>query len=148
VTDTARVLLTAAVLSATASAFFARRIGRLEAQPARLVGQLRLAQCAAVLLAAVGGIPAGLGIAESAVPNAHLDVTIGIGFVVLAALVLQREPRQALLLAAIGFLVHALLDLAHRPGWLPPDLAPRWCWIGSASYDVCMAAICYVARRR
>lgn len=147
-TDTARVLLTAAVLSATAAAFFARRLGHLEAQPARLVGELRLAQCAAVLLAAAGGIPAGLATAGSAVPAAHLDVAFGIAFVALAVVILQREPRQALLLAATGFLVHALLNLAHRPGWLSPDLAPRWYWIGGASYDACLAAICYLARRR
>jgi hypothetical protein len=62
--------------------------------------------------------------------------------------VIQREPRAALIIAATAFVAHALTDLAHRPGWLSPDLSPRWYVVGSAIYDVCVAALCYVATRR
>ena len=47
-------------------------------------------------------------------------------FVLLSGLVLLREPREGLFLVAAGFVLHALVDIAHRPGWLSPDLAPRW----------------------
>jgi hypothetical protein len=81
-------------------------------------------------------------------PDAHLDAAIGVGFVALAGLVLLREPRDGLFLAAAAYILHALVDLAHRPGWLSPDLAPRWYIVGCASYDVYIAALCYWARRR
>jgi len=149
VTDTARVLLTAGVLSASAIAALAWRTNRADPeQPERLIGELRLSQWVAVLLAATGGLPMGLAVAGSALPTAHLDLAIGVAFVGLAGLILQREPRQALLLATGGFLLHAVVDIAHRPGWLSPDLVPRWFVIGCASYDIFIAAVCYWARRR
>jgi hypothetical protein len=40
------------------------------------------------------------------------------------------------------------VDIAHRPGWLSPDLAPRWYIVGCASFNVYLAALCYLARRR
>jgi hypothetical protein len=149
-TDTARVLLTAAVLSGGAMVILAWQLTRTEAQsPARLIGQLRLAQCAAMLLAATGAVPMGLAIAASPdVSLAHLDVALGVVFVVVAGLVLLRDPRQGLLVAAIAFVAHALADLAHRPGWLPPSLAPRWFFVSCAVYDVLLAAVCYWGRRR
>ena len=148
-TDTARVLLTASVLSISVAWVFALRLRRLEAtDPARVVGELRLAHWAAVLLASLGGIPIGLAVAGSAIPLAHLDATIGLATAVLAGIVLNREPPQALRLASAGFIAHALLQLAHRPGWLPADLAPIWYTAGIATYDLCMAAICFWAPRR
>ncbi|HYN07424.1 MAG TPA: hypothetical protein VES67_08550 [Vicinamibacterales bacterium] len=149
-TDTARVLLTAAVLSAGAMVILAWQLLRTDAQsPARLIGQLRLAQCAAMLLAATGAVPMGLAIAVAPdVYLAHLDVALGVIFVVVAGLVLLRDPRQGLLVAAIAFVAHALTDLAHRPGWLPPALAPRWFFISCAVYDLLLAAVCYWGRRR
>jgi hypothetical protein len=89
-----------------------------------------------------------LSVAAEAVPSATLDVTIGAVLVLAAAAVIQREPRVALIIAATAFVAHALTDLAHRPGWLSPDLSPRWYIVGSAIYDVCVAALCYVATRR
>ncbi len=59
-----------------------------------------------------------------------------------------REPREALWLAALAFLAHALLDLAHRPGWLSTDVFPRAYLIGCAVYDGCLAGICFLARQR
>jgi len=149
VTDTARVLLTAGVLSLSAIVALAWRTSRTESNsPERLIGELRLSQWVAILLAATGGVPMGLAIAGSAIATAHLDLAIGVAFVGLAGLILQREPRQALLIATGGFLLHAIVDIAHRPGWLSPDLVPRWFIIGCASYDILIAAICYWARRR
>ena len=149
-TDTARVLLTAAVLSAAAMTVFAWQLMRTDpSDPARLIGELRLAQWAAMLLSAIGAIPMGLAVAAApAAPLAHLDVALAIGFVAVAGLVLLREPRQGLLIAAGGFMLHALVDLAHRPGLLSPGIAPRWFIVGCAIFDVYTAAVCYWARRR
>lgn len=148
-TDTARVLLAAALLSAATIGAFVWRLTRTDAdQPDRLVGELRLAQWAALLLAALGGVSIGLTVAFDAAPAGNLDALLGVAFVVLAGFVLHREPRDALLLVSTGFVLHALVDIAHRPGWLPPDVVPRWYAIGSAIYDVYVAAACYWARRR
>lgn len=146
--DTARVLLTAAVLSTTALAVFLWKLTRLDpAGPERLIGELRLAQLAALALAAMGALSIGLAIAQENAPLGSLEVTLGVAFVVLAAVVLRREPRDALLLAASGFLLHAMLNMAHRPGGLDP-IAPSWYAAGGAIYDVVFAAVCYWARRR
>ncbi len=149
VNDTARVLLTAAVLSGLAISMFAWRVARLDPGGSdRLIGELRLAQWAAVLLAGVGGIPIGLVVAGPAVPAANLDATLAVLFIGLAGIVLQREPRDGLLIVAAGFILHALVDLAHRPGWLPPSVTPRWYVVGCATYNVYLAGWCYWARRR
>jgi hypothetical protein len=143
------LILTIAALSAAVMAALAWRVVRSEsASPARLIAQLRVAQWAAVVLAAVGGISIGLSVAAEAVPAATLDVTIGAALVLASITVIQREPRVALIVAASAFVAHALTDLAHRPGWLSPDVSPRWYVVGSAIYDVCVAALCYVATRR
>ena len=149
-TDTARVLLTAAVLSAGALAILAWQVTKTDSHaPARLIGQLRLSQVAAMLLAATGALPIGLAIAAApTVQLAHLDAALGVIFVVLAGLVLQRDPRQGLLIAALAFIAHALVDLAHRPGLLSPALGPRWFFVSCAVYDVLVAAICYWGQRR
>ncbi|MCC7042669.1 MAG: hypothetical protein IT183_02325 [Acidobacteria bacterium] len=147
--DTARVLLTAAVLSAIALASFAWRVTRIDTDDTdRLIGELRLMQWAGVMLAAVSAIPIGLALAAPAAPLAHLDITLAAMFIGLAGLVLQRDPREGLLLACAGFFAHALIDIAHRPGWLAPDLAPRWYTIGCAIYNVFLAGWCFWVRRR
>jgi hypothetical protein len=149
VSDLARLLLTGSVLSLIALGTLGWRVTRLEAtHPGRLVGQLRLAQWAAVVLAAMGAIPIGLALAAPGVRLAHLDAAIGVMFVGIAGLVLPRDPREGLLLLVGSFLLHALLDIAHRPGWLAQGLGPPWFMAGSATYDVCLAALCYWARGR
>ena len=148
-TDTARVLLTAGLLSLATAVVFAGRLRRLDAaDPARLIGQLRLAQWAAVALATMGGAPIGLAVAGMNQPLAHLVLTLGVAFAVLAGAILQQEPPRALLFAAGGFIIHALVSLAHRPDWLSPALAPLWYTAGSATYAVCMATVCFWAARR
>lgn len=147
-TDTARVLLTAAVLSASGFGAFAWRVARLDAaSPERLVGQLRLGQLAAVALALLGGVPVGLALGAGPDGLAHLDAVIGLAFAAVAGYVLRQDPRNALALATAGFIAHALVNVAHQPGWLEADLAPEWFSIGCATYDVCLAGLCYWARR-
>ena len=143
------MLLTAAVLSAIALATFAWRVTRIDSDEAdRLIGELRLMQWAGVMLAGVSAIPIGLALAAADAPLAHLDIAVGVMFVGLAGFVLQRDPREGLLLACAGFFAHALIDIAHRPGWLSPDLAPRWYTVGCAIYNVFLAGWCFWARRR
>ena len=147
-TDTARVLLTAALLSSTALGVFVWMLSRVDpAGPERLIGQLRLAQWGALTLAATGAVSIGLAIASEGDPFGAIEVTSGVAFIVVAALVVQREPREALLLAAAGFILHALVDIAHRPGGLAP-IAPHWYAVGCAVYNVYFAAVCYWATRK
>lgn len=149
VTDTARVLLTAAVLSAVALATFAWHVTRIDHDSAdRLIGELRLLQWTGVVLAGVSGVPIGLALAAAGSPIAHLDIAIGVMFVGLAGFVLQRDPREGLLFAVAGFIAHALIDIAHRPGWLSPDLAPHWYSVGCAIHNLVLAGWCYWAWRR
>jgi hypothetical protein len=147
--DPARVMLAAAAASGAAVWLLAWRTARIDpSHPTRLVGELHVARWAAVLLAAVGAI--GIGVAVSAgdrtLPTP--DMATGVVFVGVAGLVLQRDPREGLLLAAGAFVIHALFNLAHRPGWLPVDLLPHWYVVGCATYDVVIAGLCFWARRR
>lgn len=148
-TDTARALLTAALLSGSALAALAVRVRRIDPEsPQRLIGELHLSQWVAVLLAATGAMPLGLAVAGGPILLGAFDVTIGVAFIGLAGVMLQRHPRQALLLATSAFVLHALVDIAHRPGLLSPDLAPRWFTVACAVYDIYIAAVCYWARWR
>lgn len=142
-------MLVAALLSGGAVTALARRVtGSDPSQPDRLIGELRLARWAGLLLAAVGGASIGLSAAGTGTPLSHVDAALGLVFVGLGGMVLQREPRDGLLAAAGGFVLHALVDIAHRPGLLSPDLAPPWYTVGSAIYDVYVAGLCFWARRR
>ena len=147
--DTARLVVTALALAASALGVFAWRVAAIDpAQPQRLVGQLRLAQWIAIVLAVTGGTWLGLAIAGSGDPLATLDITVSVATAIVAAVALVIDPRQALALLAGAFMAHALVDIAHRPGWLSPAVAPRWFTVGCAAFDVYMAALCYWARRR
>ena len=147
--DTARVMLAAATLSAASVTLLAWRTLRIDAgHPARLVGELHVARWTAILLATVGAIGAGLALARTDLPLGNADAAMGVVFVGAAGLVLQREPRDGLLFAAGAFIAHALMMLSHRPGWLSPDVIPLAFAIGCAIYDVYLAALCFVVRRR
>jgi hypothetical protein len=149
VSDSSRVLLVAAVLSAVALAVFAAEIDRAEtATPPRLIGQMRLAQWAALLLASTSGITVGFVISVGTGPLVGVDAALALMVAGAAALALQREPRSALLVVTAGLVAHALLTLAHRPGWLPADAFPRWYAVGSSTYDTALAAICAWTWRR
>jgi hypothetical protein len=112
--------------------------------PDRLVSELRLSQVAALLLAMSAGAYVGLAVAHEAQPGVGFDIALAMGFLVVAAWTLVRDPRQALTILALAFAAHAVLDVAHRPGWpLPDGMAPRWYSIGCAVYDVYIGALCY-----
>jgi hypothetical protein len=112
--------------------------------PERLVAELRLAQLAALLLSLSAGVYIGLAVAHEADRGVGVDIALSVGFFVTAAATLVRDPRQALTILALAFAAHAILDVAHRPGWLLPDgMAPRWYSIGCAVYDVYIGALCY-----
>lgn len=111
--------------------------------PDRLVAELRLSQLAALLLVIASGAYIGMAVVHEEVRGVGFDVALSVGFFVVAATALMRDPRQALTLLALAFAAHAILDVAHRPGMLP-DIAPRWYLIGCAVYDVCVGALCYL----
>ena len=136
------------MLTGTSFGFFAWRLSRIDpSQPERLIGELRLSQIAAVLLATMGAMAAILALAAEPAPGANFEAAIGIAFVVLAGVLLFRHPREALIIAFAGVLTHAFVDLAHRPGLLSPEVVPRWYAVTCATYGLYLAAVCYWARR-
>ena len=111
--------------------------------PDRLVAELRLAQIAALILAATAGAYLGFAVSHENVQGVGLDVALAIGFCVVAGFTLASDPRQALTVIALAFAGHALLDIAHQPGILPEGLAPRWYFVGCAVFDVYIGAVAY-----
>ena len=141
-------LRTAFIAFATLAAGFTWQSIRTAAVPAsspeRLIAELRLAQMAALLLTLSAGAYIGFAVVRENEPGVGLDIALAVGFLVVAAVTMLRDPRQALTIVAIAFVAHAVLDIAHRPGLLPPGLAPRWYAVGCAVYDVVMGAVCYL----
>ena len=111
--------------------------------PERLVSELRLAQVAALLLVMSAGAYVGFAVAAEARLGVGIDIALALGFFVVAAATMVRDPRQALTILALAFAAHAIVDVAHRPGWLPDGIAPRWYAVGCAVYDVLIGALCY-----
>jgi hypothetical protein len=111
--------------------------------PERLVAELRLAQIAALLLAMTAGAYIGFAVAQENLPGAGIDVALAVGFFLVAATTLVRDPRQALTIIALAFAAHAVLDVIHRPGLLPAGIAPRWYALGCAVFDVYIGAVTY-----
>ena len=109
----------------------------------RLVAELRLAQMAALVLTLVAGVYIGLAVAHEERLGTGLDIAFAIGFLIVAGYTMVLDPRQALPVLALGFAALAVLSVAHRPGLLPDDLAPRWYTIGGAIFDVYIGALCY-----
>ena len=144
---TSEGLRTIAIAAAALAAAFTwqsfRTASISAASPERLVGELRLAQFGALLLTLSAGAYIGLAAAHESRLGTGLDVSLAVGFFVVAAATMVREPRQALAMVSLGFAAHAVLDVAHRPGWLPEGLAPTWYSIGSAVFDLYIAALCY-----
>ena len=116
------------------------------ASPDRLVAELRLAQVGALLLSLAGGAYIGFASSPAAEmnPGAGADIALAVGFFLIAATTLVRDPRQALTILALAFASHAIVDVAHRPGLLPAGIAPRWYSIGCAVFDVYIGALCYL----
>ena len=111
--------------------------------PDRLVSELRLAQLAALLLVLSAGAYIGLAVAHEAQPGVGFDVALAVGFFVVAAATLVRDPRQALTMIALAFAAHAVLDVAHRPGALADGIAPRWYAVGCAVFNLYIGALAY-----
>jgi hypothetical protein len=114
------------------------------ASPERLVAELRLAQIAALLLTLSAGAYIGFAVVRENEPGVGIDIALAVGFLVVAAVTMLRDPRQALTIVALAFAAHAVIDVGHRPGLLPEALAPRWYAVGCAVYDVFMGAVCYL----
>jgi len=114
------------------------------ASPERLIAELRLAQMAALLLTLSAGAYIGFAVAREHDPGVGLDIALSVAFMLVAAVTMLRDPRQALTIVALAFAAHAVVDIGHRPGLLPDSLAPRWYAVGCAVYDVFIGAVCYL----
>jgi hypothetical protein len=114
------------------------------ASPERLIAEMRLAQLAALLLTLSAGAYIGFAVGRENDPGVGLDIALAVGFMLIAAVTMLRDPRQALTIVALAFAAHAVVDIAHRPGLLPDALAPRWYAVGCAVYDVFIGAVCYL----
>lgn len=143
--EAAPTIIVAFVLIASGLTWQAIRSARVPVtSPDRLVAELRLAQYAALLLTLSAGAYIGLAVAHEAQPGVGFDIALAAGFFVVAASTLVRDPRQALTILALAFAAHAIVDVAHRPGWpLPDGVAPRWYSIACAVYDLYLGALCY-----
>jgi len=121
-----------------------RTSGIPASSPQRLVDELRLAQMAALLLVLTAGAYIGFAVVREHEPGVGFDIALAVIFLLIAAVAMVKDPRQALTMIALAFAAHAVLDVAHRPGLLPDGLAPRWYSIGCAVYDVYIGALCYL----
>ncbi len=138
------VLIAFAGLGAGLTWLSVRASGVATSSPQRLIEELRLAQMAALLLTLTAGAYIGFAVVRENEPGVGLDIAFAVGFLVVAAFSMVRDPRQALTIVALAFAAHAVLDIAHRPGLLPDSLAPRWYAVGCSVYDVWIAAVCYL----
>lgn len=120
-----------------------RALAAAPASPDRLVAELRLAQVASTVLAFVAAAYVGSGALEPGVPGTSLDITLAVGFVIVAATASWWDPRTALTALSAAFVAHALVDLAHRPEWLP-GVVPRWYVVGCAVHNLATAVLCYL----
>lgn len=147
--DTARALLVAAVLSGSGLGWFVWHLARIDpSQPERLIGELRFTQWMAVVLGVTAGAWVGLAAGAQTDYLSGLDITLAAAYAVFAAWVMQRDTRVGLVALSVALVAHALIDVAHRPGGLSPDLAPRWFTVGCAAYNVYLAALCFWVQRR
>jgi len=112
--------------------------------PSRLVAELRLAQCAALMLALAAGIYVGFAVSRPNITGSGLVIALAIGFFVIAALATTWEPGHALTALAVAWGAHGLVDLAHTVDVLPANIAPIWYPTACAIYDVCIAGLCYL----
>ena len=144
-TDATRALLVAGAALALVLLRLSVTATRTDpASPQRLIAELRLAQFAALLLTLTAGVYIGFALAHESVSGSGLDVALGVGFLVLAAVAVTRAPGQALTLLAVAFAGHAMVDLLHSAEVVPAEALPRWYATACAIYDVGVAAVCYL----
>lgn len=143
-TEASRTILIAALSVAAGMTWQGVRTAAIPlSSPDRLIAELRLAQIAALVLVATASAYLGFASMPEAQPGAGLDIALALGFGIVAAMTLVRDPRQALTLLAFAFAAHAVLDVAHRPGLLPEAIAPRWYALGCALFNVYIGAVTY-----
>jgi len=143
--ETMRIVLIAAVAVAAGFTWQGVRTATIPlSSPDRLIAELRLAQIAALILAATAGAYIGFAVSHEHVLGSALDIALAIGFCLVAGFTLARDPRQALTVIALAFAAHALVDIAHQPGILPEGIAPRWYAVGCAVFDVYIGAVAYL----
>jgi hypothetical protein len=144
-TEAARTVAVAFLGLAAGLTWYAFRTAAIPTtSPDRLVAELRLSQFAALLLALISGAYIGFAVWHETQPGVGLDIALSIGFLVMAATTLVRDPRHALTVLALTFAAHALFDVGHRPGALADGIAPTWYLIACAVYDVYIGALCYL----
>jgi hypothetical protein len=147
--ETLRTLLIAAIAIGAGFTWLGVRTAAIPvSSPERLVAELRLAQIAALLLALTAGAYVGFAAAHEHQTGTGIDVALAVGFFLLAATTLVRDPRQALTILALAFAAHAVVDVAHQPGVLPDGIVPRWYSVGCAIFDVYIGAIAYLPMLR
>jgi hypothetical protein len=143
-TEASRTILLAALSVAAGMTWQGLRTAAIPlTSPDRLIAELRLAQVGALVLMMTAGAYLGFAATNEAQPGVGLDIALAVGFGIMAAVTLTRDPRQALTLLALAFAAHAALDVAHRPGILPEGVAPRWYALGCALFNAYVGAITY-----
>ena len=111
--------------------------------PNRLITEFRLAQYAALLMVLTAGVYIGLALAQEQQPRFELEIAFSTGFILLATLATTWAPEKALTGLALGWLLHAIIDLGHiaevlsvmRPSWYPTTCA---------IHNVVLAGFCYL----
>jgi hypothetical protein len=140
-----RTAIVAAIVLAAGFSWQAFRAAAIPvSSPDRLVAELRLAQMAALLLVLVAGAYIGFSVVHEGQAGSGIDIAVAVGFFLVAAATMARDPRQALTIVALAFAAHALVDIAHQPGILPEGIAPRWYAVGCAVFDVYIGAVAYL----
>ena len=143
--DVLQALLVTAVASGAGFVWLSLRTLQLDTNaPSRLIAELRLAQIGALLLAFVAGSYVGFAGVASTAAGGGLDIALALGFFVVAASAPTRDPREALIILAIAFVAHAIVDILHRPGALSVGIVPQWYLIGCAVYNIAIGALCYL----
>ena len=89
-----------------------------------------------VALAVIGAIYVGFAFADGRLSILILELTVGTGFLVLGFLGLWQAP----IFIAVGLILHAVWDLAHRPRGVTTKL-PIWYPAFCAAYDFVFAGI-------
>jgi hypothetical protein len=134
----------AALMLSTIVAFALRALAAPATSPDRLVAELRLAQVAALVLALLAGVSVGLAVGHAPRPDMTMEIALGGMLFLVAAIAPFQDPRLALTILALGFAAHAVTDVMHRPGLLPPDVAAQWYFVGGACFDAAVGALCYL----
>ena len=145
ISEAARALLFVSLALIAGFGWMVSRTLRLPtSSPDRLVAELRMAQFAAVMLALVAGASLGVTAANDGKPFVAIESAVALAFFAVATIAPLRDPREALTVLALAFGAHALVDISHRPGLLPDQLAPRWFVVGCAIHNLCAGMLCYL----